>query len=68
MTDMRARTCTQHIDPGCMASHGKVTFWQGFTRMFPSGVTTVDPAGVLSEDRSIDRPVGVVKLQVGACT
>lgn len=48
-----------------MASHS-VTFMQGLTRMLPSGVVAIDPAGVLSAESEMELPVGVVKLQDGA--
>ena len=38
-------TCTQHVDPDCIASH-RVTLLHGLIIALPSGVTTLLPAGL----------------------
>jgi hypothetical protein len=43
-------TCTQHVEPGCIASHS-VTLLQGLILALPSGVATALPAGLFRLDR-----------------
>ena len=44
------QTCTQHVEPVCIASQ-RVTFVQGLIIALPSGVTTLLPDGLFRLDK-----------------